>query len=95
MANKFIKLLEWLKRENRFKHLLVGFLTAALFGIGASLTAGVVAEYKDWCYLGQRGGPLGVLKSKNGFKWKHLLITVIGGLFGALLHYFAFHHIHL
>lgn len=85
----------WMQESNRFKHLIAGFLAAALCGIGAAITAGIVTEYKDWCYAGQKGGILGIFKSNNGFDWLDLAVTTLGGLFGAILHYLAFGHIHL
>ena len=85
----------WMQESNRFKHCIAGFLAAAICGIGAALTAGVAAEYKDWCYAGQKGGVFGIFKSDNGFDWFDLLATAIGGFLGALFHYFAFGHLHL
>ena len=87
--------LAWLQESNRFKHLIAGFLAAAICGIGAAITAGIAAEYKDWCYAGQKGGVFGIFKSENGFDWKDMLATTIGGILGATLHYMAFSHIHL
>lgn len=85
----------WMQESNRFKHCIAGFLAAAICGIGAALTAGVAAEYKDWCHAGQKGGVFGIFKTSNGFDWFDLLATAIGGFFGALFHYFAFGHLHL
>ena len=85
----------WMQESNRFKHFIAGLLAAALCGIGVALMAGVAAEYKDWCYAGQKGGVLGIFKADNGFDWWDLLATAIGGFFGALFHYLAFGHLHL
>ncbi len=37
----------WMQESNRFKHFIAGFLAASLCGIGAAITAGLAAEYKD------------------------------------------------
>ena len=85
----------WMQESNRFKHFIAGFIAASLCGIGAAITAGLAAEYKDWCHAGQKGGILGIFKSSNGFDWLDMAATSFGGLLGALFHYLAFGHLHL
>lgn len=95
MKERLKKWFSWMRESNRFKHFIAGFLAAALCGIGASITAGLAAEYKDWQYASQKGGVFGIFKSGNGFDWLDLLATVLGGLLGAVFHYLTFKHIHL
>lgn len=87
--------LNWMQESNRFKHFIAGFMAAALCGIGAAITAGLAAEYKDWCYAGQKGGIFGIFKKGSGFDWFDMLATTIGGLLGAIYHYLTFGHLHL
>lgn len=84
-----------MRESNRFKHCLVGFFLASWFGIGAAFSAGIAAEYKDWCYAGQKGGIFGFFKKGSGFDWLDLAATMIGGIIGSLFHYLVLGHVHL
>lgn len=85
----------WLQERDRVIHLLGGFLAAAVCSIGAAVVAGITAEYKDWCYAGQKGGVFGIFQRNTCFDWLDLLATFIGGVFGGIFHYMVLGHIHL
>lgn len=90
MIDKFTELFKWIAESNRPKHIVVGLLVAASLGIAAAISAGVAAEFKDWCWSGKNGGAFGFLQKGSGFDWLDLTATAIGGIIGSAIHYLIF-----
>ena len=95
MGEKLKLWCKWMLDSNRFRHLISGFIAAALCGIGAAVVGGIAVEYQEWRVGGQKGGILGIFHQGNGFDWVDLLITTVGGVIGAIVHFIAFGHLHL
>lgn len=85
------KVLGWIGVSNRLAHLWAGFCVALFCGIVAALTAACAAEFKDWQYAGSKGGIKGIFKGHNGFDWLDVAATLIGGIFGEVIHYIFSH----
>lgn len=83
------KLIGWLFSSNRQWHLLVGLFLGVFCGIVATFTAACACEFKDWQYAGGKGGALGFWKDKS-FDWLDIAATMIGGIFGEIVHYIIF-----
>lgn len=79
MQNFTKKYFGWMIQSNRPQHFLAGFIIGGFFGFISVIIAAFTAEFKDWAWNGSKGYPILGWKTKNGFDWLDLLMTIIGG----------------
>lgn len=80
MENLIKKIWRWLCTNKDYAHLTGGFVFGMALGFCASIAAALTAEIKDKQWGGKPS-------------WRDVIVTLIGGMMGGIVHYAIFKHI--